>query len=180
MIRLKLIWLLSLFLLAKVCFSQDQYDFIEVRYKNTRDFGITSIKLLREGLVLRRLVQKKEEIVLDKHDNLKEKIKFYPIYPTNKVSRKKMRILLKYLSEIKIFEFDKSSMPEAPFFPHQAQWLSFINPSENKYISIAYDYCDPRIDKILVLINELIPKRDRKLFRTSPICKSEERINESE
>ena len=141
--------------------SQSKLNFIEVRVNSGLSvYGFTSIKLVREGLILRTYKVKK------KREN--EVIKFVLFKDLDK---KKFVALQDYISQNNILKIEQPIVPDSIIVSnHNPIKLSFIQLEQNYYSNFTYQYCDSRIDTLIKLLNELIPKKDRKMFYINQKC----------
>lgn len=153
--------MLLYFLCSSTVIAQEPLNFVQIEVKSGPSvYGMASIKLLREGLVCRAYT---------KHgDKLIEKIKFFPL---DELDKDKFNKIQRYVTDKEIFLIDNVDVPDTVL-------TSFRNPiviyyvqlQEDQFSMLEYRYCDPRVDAMLSLLNEVIPRRWRDLYSIAPIC----------
>ena len=151
-----------MFLLSCTIHTQSKkmdYHNVEIRM----DFGrFKSVKLLSEGLIY--------SIWQEENDSLVHYVNFIP---SSKIDSKKAYILLKYVWDNDIMEIKENPKPiqkpnEVEFYKTSWILISFIDYyNKFKYSKVLYRYCDKRLDKLIVLLTDLIPENDRKKFRVN-------------
>lgn len=160
---MKAIFLPFLFFLFNGAFSQPNIDFVEIRVNaGPSIYGSTSIKLIREGLICRTYIMKKNEE--------KEIIKFFSF---SELDKGKFIELQNYISENNIVNIGQLEVPDSIIVSHHNPIkISFIELNNNDFSTVLYQYCNPEMDNMIVLLNALIPKKYCSIFRIIPKCQN--------
>ena len=149
-----------LFLILFSSWSFGQMDF-EVRLSDGPTvYGFTSVKLLREGLVCRKIISE---------DDKWKEISFFVPFPA--LDSKKYQAIQDYIATNKLFEI-KEAIPETASTnerDHPTR-IALIQLEKDEYSSFLYSYCKPEVDTLIKMMNALIPKEQRDIYRIRIRC----------
>ena len=144
-------------------FSMDDFITIKIRSGYTI-LGTSSITLQREGLIywMNPFLANFQE------EENKEEAKFIPF---QKLDKDKVLNIMKYVYEQKLYEIKKLEVLEGSVIPEGMPIvISFIVHKKFQYTGFNYFICDERVEKLLQMMNELIPKEDRVKFEIKLRC----------
>lgn len=155
---MKILMLSFLLSITITAYSQEKTNFIEVRlHSGYTIYGTTSFKLLREGFIYRTIP----------HDSTQEEVKFIP---SKNLNTEKIFQIQKYIYDENLFNIDRLFIPEDWSTTARPIVIEFIILGTNHYNVLDYYYCDERMDKLIEMINELVPEIDRYKFRMNQRC----------
>ena len=162
---MKNLTLILLFLgLNTVLYGQfGKLDMVEIRIYSTENN--TSIKWLREGLLYRTVKEIDNQMI--------DMVKFIPfnkIDPFDSITHKrryKMYEIQKYIHNKRLYEIETLDNPVNLSIENLIT-IEFIDLLKGKYTKLYYYKYDKRFNNLIKLINELIPKEDRKEFCIKP------------
>lgn len=139
-------------------------DFIQIKIRiGYTIFGTRSISLQREGLIYWTM-----EAPISPKGKIEEEAKFIPYTELDKY---KIFEIMNYVHEQKLYEIKKLEIPEECVRPEgNPDVIDFIILSTNTYCGFSYWVCDERVDKLIKMMNELIPQEDRKKFEIRSRC----------
>jgi hypothetical protein len=148
------------YFLGIIAYGQEELEFIEIRIKHGYTlYGTNSLKLLREGLIYWQFPFWALDLP---EEEQKEQAKFIP---SKDLDSNKVAEIQKYVYDRRLYEIKKLNVPEywVPSSDDRPPVLSFVI-GEKLYSMFFYEYPNEDINKLLNLMNELIPMEDRKKF----------------
>ena len=141
----------------------ESYWFFEIKIRETPMLLYKTITLNREGLLYF----------------------IYPdsIYSENKVTSdgkyinmdlldsKKVMKIMKYVRENELYKIKNQEIPKGVIKPEANPIvISFLAVNKNEYDYFYYSICDKKIDKLIIMLNDLIPKEDKEKYSIRPRC----------
>jgi len=142
--------------------AQDDLDFYEVRVKYGASlYGFSSILLVREGLIYSTYFDHKNSVT-------RSEVKFIPYYLLD------LNIAYEtqnYASDLIRDSLWNVTIPSNIILGPNSIRVDILEVGKREYTSFLYRYCNHPIDKLIILMNSLIPVRDREAYGIPLKCK---------
>lgn len=122
-------------------------------------YGQTSIKFQLEGMLLRTMVKD------EKNNTIERKVDFIPI---KQIDSRKMLNLFAYIYSNNLMKLDYECTPN-PYYPVDMQ-IRILDMNGDNYVQYCYNKYHPLFDELIVLMNNLVPKKYRKIYQTKGIA----------
>ena len=132
-------------------------DFISIKIKSGYTiFGDQSLSLQREGLILwfdSSLSGGEEEV---------------KVIPFKQLDFKKISRIIDYINKHDLINYKEKKRPED--YSRTLDLITFHVVDKNQYVSFYYSICDEDIEILIKMLNDLIPKEDRKKYSIRRRC----------
>lgn len=132
-------------------------DFISIKINSGYTiFGTKSLSLQREGLILwvdSSFIGGGEEV---------------KVIPYKQIDFKKIFKIIEYIYKHDLINYKEKKVQED--FSRTPYLITFYVVDKKQYVSFYYSICDEEIDILIKMLNDLIPKEDRKKYSIRPRC----------
>lgn len=121
-------------------------------------YGYTSIKFQLEGMLLRTNIENR--------DKIERRVNFIPI---EQIDSKKMLKLFDFIHKKNLMKLDYQYLPN-PYYSVDIK-IRLLDMNSGNYIQYRYNTYNPLFDKLIELINDLIPTEFKQDYQTQRIEK---------
>jgi len=134
--------------------AQEVRDFVEIRIRaGASIYGTTSIILLREGLIYNSY--------FDYNKGIRNEVKFVPYYL---LDLDQVYVIQNYIYDFLRDSLWQVNIPNHIILgPHPIR-VGILEIGKQEHTSFLYRYCNHPVDKLIMLMNSLIPARDRDAY----------------
>lgn len=127
--------------------------------------GTESVSLQREGLIYWSNPFFSNIFSKEKREEVTK------LVPWTELDQKKVFKIMQYVYDNKLYDYQPVSPPEGAILTEgNPTTISFLIIRNGSYSEIYYKYCDEKLDKLIRMINNLIPQKDREHFRMCTYC----------
>lgn len=138
-------------------------DFIEVGISyGYGSYGSTAVKFEREGLLYRY-------DIYDLNSNKNSYTEISHFIPLSELNGKKVQALQTFLHKKDMFNLNYSGYADSILTSRKCVSINLRSP-QGKCKSYCYRSCNSELDSVIILLNNLLPKKVNKSVIIPPIC----------